>query len=189
MEGCWFRCRLLCWLVAVLLLPKNICGAGDNQILIIVAMDGFKADYLNYSLTPNLQSVRRNGISVPFMRNAFPTKTFPNHFSIATGLYPEHHGVVSSELYDIKIGGLQYGYDMFHLDETITPIWVRRSLNRKENISSCSTSIADVERTSRRSFGMHDVPGHKLPVSWKELYVHRIIEYDRVIRFSDWKGA
>lgn len=50
----------------------------------IVSYDGFKPEYLDWNKTPNLEKFRETGISTEFLRPAFPTKTFPNHFTIAT---------------------------------------------------------------------------------------------------------
>lgn len=52
--------------------------------LMIVSYDGFKPEYLDWNKTPNLEKFRETGISTEFLRPAFPTKTFPNHFTIAT---------------------------------------------------------------------------------------------------------
>ncbi|KAJ9598240.1 hypothetical protein L9F63_011061, partial [Diploptera punctata] len=63
------------------------------------------------------------------MRNVFITKTFTNHHSIATGLYAETHGVLGNSVYDPKYKKvLNYGYDLWHFTEEITPIW---TLNQK----------------------------------------------------------
>lgn len=52
--------------------------------LLVVSYDGFKADYLNRNITPNLERFREMGTSTEFLRPVFPTTTFVNHFSIAT---------------------------------------------------------------------------------------------------------
>ncbi|CAJ0955282.1 unnamed protein product [Ranitomeya imitator] len=68
--------------------------------LILVSFDGFRADYLlNFSL-PNLQEFIDDGVLVREVKNVFITKTFPNHYSIVTGLYAESHGIVANSMYD-----------------------------------------------------------------------------------------
>lgn len=52
--------------------------------LLVVSFDGFRPDYLNRNVTPNLNKFRKDGVSAEFMRPVFPTKTFVNHFTIAT---------------------------------------------------------------------------------------------------------
>lgn len=62
------------------------------------------------------------------MKNVFPTKTFTNHYSIATGAYPETHGILGNEVYDKIKGKLNYGYDLFHLNQSVLPIWTINEL-------------------------------------------------------------
>ncbi len=68
--------------------------------LIVVSIDGFRPDYLDHFNTPNLHHIREQGIHAKYMIPSFPTKTFPNHQTIATGLYPAHHGIVANYMYD-----------------------------------------------------------------------------------------
>ena len=56
----------------------------DKPPLIIVSLDGFRADYMKRNLTPVLDKIGRCGVRTDRMRSIFPTKTFPNHFSIVT---------------------------------------------------------------------------------------------------------
>ena len=56
------------------------------------SIDGLRPDYIynrNASVIPNLYSLINRGVMAEYMQSVFPTKTFPNHFSIVTGLYPE----------------------------------------------------------------------------------------------------
>uniref|UniRef100_A0A8C7IDG1 SMB domain-containing protein n=1 Tax=Oncorhynchus kisutch TaxID=8019 RepID=A0A8C7IDG1_ONCKI len=71
--------------------------------LILVSMDGFRAGYLKAygSLLPVINKLRNCGTTTPYMRPAYPTKTFPNHYTIVTGLYPESHGIVDNKMYDV----------------------------------------------------------------------------------------
>lgn len=71
--------------------------------LLLVSMDGFRADYLTRNLTPTIQKLGQCGVHTPYMRSVYPTLTFPNHYSIVTGLYPESHGIVDNSMYDEKI--------------------------------------------------------------------------------------
>lgn len=59
------------------------------------------------------------------MMNVFPTKTFPNHHSIATGVYPSEHGVTGNQFYDFKLQkAFNYSYEMFHYRSEVKPIWI-----------------------------------------------------------------
>lgn len=101
----------------------------QSSILLVVSYDSFRNKYLEYGLTPSLKKVQQEGVSVPYMRNVFTTKTFPNHFSIATGLYPDKHGVVNSVIFDHKVGELKYGQEYYGMDKRVTPIWVRATMS------------------------------------------------------------
>ncbi|XP_072219029.1 ectonucleotide pyrophosphatase/phosphodiesterase family member 1 [Leuresthes tenuis] len=71
--------------------------------LILVSLDGFRAKYLkdHESHLPTINKLRNSGTTTPYMRPTYPTKTFPNHYTIVTGLYPESHGIVDNKMYDV----------------------------------------------------------------------------------------
>ncbi len=69
--------------------------------VILISLDGFRTDYLEQA--PNLQRLAQNGVATQGMIPAFPSKTFPNHYTLVTGLYPEHHGIVSNTMYDPEL--------------------------------------------------------------------------------------
>ena len=69
--------------------------------LLFISIDAFRADYLNTIPAPNLRKLVDTGVSGE-MYPVFPSLTFPNHYSIVTGLYPAHHGIVSNVFYDPK---------------------------------------------------------------------------------------
>ncbi|HXP47466.1 MAG TPA: alkaline phosphatase family protein [Terriglobales bacterium] len=68
--------------------------------LILISIDGFRYDYLDKYSPPNLQRLAATGVRAAAMQPSFPTYTFPNHYTIVTGLYPAHHGIVANEIYD-----------------------------------------------------------------------------------------
>ncbi|RMZ79988.1 hypothetical protein DV738_g2974, partial [Chaetothyriales sp. CBS 135597] len=67
---------------------------------ILISLDGFRADFLNRDLTPALNAFISSGVSPPYMLPSFPSVTFPNHFTLVTGLYPESHGIVGNQFWD-----------------------------------------------------------------------------------------
>ncbi|XP_050172625.1 venom phosphodiesterase 1-like [Myiozetetes cayanensis] len=82
------------------------CPAGfDLPPLILFSMDGFRAEYLETwsSLLPNIEKLKTCGTHSKYMRAVYPTKTFPNHYTIVTGLYPESHGIIDNNMYDIDL--------------------------------------------------------------------------------------
>uniref|UniRef100_A0A0M3IN53 Sulfatase domain-containing protein n=1 Tax=Ascaris lumbricoides TaxID=6252 RepID=A0A0M3IN53_ASCLU len=63
-------------------------------------MDGFRASYLTQNITPALQRIIDCGVHSKYLIPSFPSKTFPNHYTIATGLYPAWNGIVDNGFYD-----------------------------------------------------------------------------------------
>nr|XP_008115115.1 PREDICTED: ectonucleotide pyrophosphatase/phosphodiesterase family member 2 isoform X1 [Anolis carolinensis] len=79
------------------------CPAGfQRPPLIIFSVDGFRASYMKSGrkVMPNIEKLRTCGTHAPYMRPVYPTKTFPNLYTLATGLYPESHGIIGNSMYD-----------------------------------------------------------------------------------------
>ena len=72
--------------------------------VILVSFDGFRWDYLSKVPTPNLRRLIERGVHAQNLIPSFPSKTFPNHYSIVTGLYPGHHGIVANNIFDPPTG-------------------------------------------------------------------------------------
>jgi predicted AlkP superfamily pyrophosphatase or phosphodiesterase len=68
----------------------------DKPYLILVSIDGFRWDYMDLYPTPNMDKIAMTGVRAERLLPQFPTLTFPNHYSIATGLYPANHGLVGN---------------------------------------------------------------------------------------------
>jgi len=68
--------------------------------VILISLDGFRYDYLDKYKPETLNRLAREGVRAKWMIPSFPTKTFPNHYTIVTGLYPAHHGIVENNVYD-----------------------------------------------------------------------------------------
>ncbi|XP_077937131.1 venom phosphodiesterase 1 [Gasterosteus aculeatus] len=79
------------------------CPSGfKQQPLLLVSLDGLRAEYLQKwsPLVPVLDKLKKCGTSAPYMQAVFPTKTFPNHYTIVTGLYPESNGLIDNTMFD-----------------------------------------------------------------------------------------
>lgn len=76
-----------------LVLIVLVSGQNDNYVLLI-SYDAFRPDYFERDVTPFMNDLRKKGTYAEYMRNVFPTKTFTNHHTISTGLFPEVHGVL-----------------------------------------------------------------------------------------------
>ena len=95
--------------------------------VILISLDGFRPDYLEKYQPKTLNDLAKNGVRAKWLIPSFPTKTFPNHYTVATGLYPDNHGIVENNMYDANFDA------EFHLDSEEVrkarwwggePIWV-----------------------------------------------------------------
>jgi predicted AlkP superfamily pyrophosphatase or phosphodiesterase len=68
--------------------------------LLLISIDGFRPDYLSKADSPNLYEFARQGVRAKSLKPIFPSLTFPNHYTIVTGLYAENHGIVGNEIRD-----------------------------------------------------------------------------------------
>lgn len=73
-----------------------------HRTTILISLDGVRADFLARGLTPTLSAFVNSGVSPAYMTPSFPSVTFPNHWTLATGLYPESHGIVGNSFWDPK---------------------------------------------------------------------------------------
>ncbi|XP_028676877.2 ectonucleotide pyrophosphatase/phosphodiesterase family member 1-like [Erpetoichthys calabaricus] len=79
------------------------CPPGFSQPpVILFSLDGFRSEYLERKTikVPAIKKLKSCGVSPSYMIPVYPTKTFPNHFTIVTGLYPESHGIIDNRMYD-----------------------------------------------------------------------------------------
>ncbi|MFZ6849089.1 ectonucleotide pyrophosphatase/phosphodiesterase [Undibacterium sp. RuRC25W] len=71
--------------------------------VILVSIDGFKPEYLQRGVAPTLSTLADQGVLADVMRPSFPSITFPNHYTLVTGLRPDHHGIVGNTMDDPQI--------------------------------------------------------------------------------------
>jgi len=76
--------------------------------VLLVSMDGFRWDYAQRhpAEAAHLRAYAADGISASELIPVYPSNTFPNHYSIVTGLYPAHHGIINNDFFDPKLGRL-----------------------------------------------------------------------------------
>ncbi|HXP01558.1 MAG TPA: ectonucleotide pyrophosphatase/phosphodiesterase [Luteibacter sp.] len=72
--------------------------------VMLVSIDGFRADYIDRGLTPNLAAMAREGAHAPYMVPSFPSLTFPNHYTLVTGRVPDRNGIVNNTMRDPALG-------------------------------------------------------------------------------------
>src|ERR1700729_4189154 len=79
----------------------NAAAQQAKHYVVLVSFDGYRYDYPKLYGATHLQAMATHGASAPEgMIPSYPSITFPNHLTIVTGLYPEHHGIVANEFYD-----------------------------------------------------------------------------------------
>ena len=124
--------RFLSLLLLTLLIPfaAQAQEAGKREpVTVLIAIDGFRADYLNRGITPNLSRLAAEGAHGK-LRPSFPTKTFPNHYAIVTGKRPDTNGIVGNNMIDprrpdvtFSLGDPKQSLDPFWWDEA-EPAWI-----------------------------------------------------------------
>ena len=131
--------RLVLLLLALLSAPLSAqptCGAVRCQptvglpqparppVTILISIDGFRPDYLDRSITPRLNALKAAGASAS-MRPSFPSLTFPNHWTLVTGLRPDRNGIVGNAMEDARKPGVVFTLadsDPFWWSEA-EPLW------------------------------------------------------------------
>jgi predicted AlkP superfamily pyrophosphatase or phosphodiesterase len=94
-------------------------------VTILISIDGFRPDYLGRGVTPNLSRLAAEGVTGP-MHPSFPSKTFPNHYTLVTGLRPDHNGIIANKMEDARRPGEVFTMasdDPFWWNDA-EPIWV-----------------------------------------------------------------
>jgi alkaline phosphatase D len=139
-------------------------------------MDGFRWDYPDKTPTPNLGRIAKSGVKAEAIIPSFPTKTFPNHYTMATGLYPDHHGIILNNFYDpylkddYSTGDRKaVGDGKFYGGE---PIWVTA---QKQGLTAASLFWVGSEA---------EIGGER-PSRWKT-YKHRMPYGDRIDTVMSW---
>lgn len=125
--------KLLRLVLAVLLATAALAGSRSEAApppLILISLDGFGQDYFErYAAEcPTLRRLRDEGVSAQGLIPVFPTNTFPNHYSIVTGLYPARHGIINNNFMDPGSGAIfKYNLPQSNRDSRWwggEPVWV-----------------------------------------------------------------
>ncbi|MFW5974748.1 MAG: ectonucleotide pyrophosphatase/phosphodiesterase [Bacteroidota bacterium] len=95
--------------VAIVILSFELTYTQETKgkYVLLVSLDGFRWDYPEMYETPFLDSLAQAGVKAKSLQPSYPSKTFPNHYTMATGLYPDHHGIVNNSFYD-PVAGREY---------------------------------------------------------------------------------
>jgi predicted AlkP superfamily pyrophosphatase or phosphodiesterase len=92
--------------------------------MFVVSLDGFRAEYLERGLTPNLMAIAADGVRASAVKPSFPPLTFPNHYTLVTGLRPDHHGIVANIMEDPTLGRFDKPSDDPRWWSGGVPLWV-----------------------------------------------------------------
>ncbi len=92
------RKLLLSFLPFLFLIPSF--GQSKKPYVVLISFDGFRSDYVDRYHLPNFEQFIEEGAAAEALIPSFPSKTFPNHYTLVTGLYPGHHGLIDNTFYD-----------------------------------------------------------------------------------------
>jgi predicted AlkP superfamily pyrophosphatase or phosphodiesterase len=155
-----------------------VLAQAPPPLTILISIDGFRADYLQRGVTPNISALAADGVRAVGMHPSYPSLTFPNHYTLVTGLRPDRSGIVDNNMEDPRKPGVAFSmgkadisHDPFWWDEA-EPIWVT------------------AERAGIRT-GTMFWPGADLPIrgvrpsEWK-MYDKKFLANDRVDQVLAW---
>ena len=91
-------------LVAACALQGLASQSAPKPILILISFDAWRWDYIDRADVPHMKALAKRGVRSQGLIPSFPSKTFPNHYTLVTGLYPDHHGIISNNIWDPIIG-------------------------------------------------------------------------------------
>ena len=160
-----------------LLFTSCIHEQESKNYVVVLSLDGFRWDYAARTSTPNLDWIAANGVKAERMIPSFPTTTFANHYTLATGLYPDQHGIVANnfyasdldEEYNSKKNRGSVGEGKFYGGE---PIWVTAET---QNVTTATCFWVGSEA---------DVKGVR-PSYWQK-YTHGMPFTDRIDTVMRW---
>jgi predicted AlkP superfamily pyrophosphatase or phosphodiesterase len=100
----------------------------NKPYVILISADGFRYDYAQLYNAKHLQALSNSGVKAESMLPSYPSVTFPNHYSIVTGLYPSHEGLVNNSFYDVTTKSF-FSYKSKTANDALwynggTPLWV-----------------------------------------------------------------
>ena len=85
--------------IILFLIIHTVYASDADEYVLLISMDGFRYDYLDKANTPNFDKLVNTGVSAKALIPVFTSKTFPNHYSIATGMYAENHGLIANTFF------------------------------------------------------------------------------------------
>ncbi|MGE0089779.1 MAG: ectonucleotide pyrophosphatase/phosphodiesterase [Bacteroidales bacterium] len=164
------------FIVVVNFTTKSQDSLKNDKYVIVLSMDAFRWDYPKMTSTPVLDSIAKVGVKAESLKPAFPTLTFPNHYSLATGLYPDHHGIVMNNFYDDSLNAVYRIGDRSVVEDGRfyggEPIWITA---QKQGLKTASFYWVGSEAAIK---GLH-------PTYWKK-YDQSISYESRIDTIISW---
>jgi predicted AlkP superfamily pyrophosphatase or phosphodiesterase len=103
-------------------------AVAEKPLLILISIDGYRSDYLDKGHSPVLAALAADGVRAKGLRPVYPSLTFPNHYTMVTGLYPDEHGIVNNTMHDPVLGNFSPPNRAANTDgrwwDQAEPIWV-----------------------------------------------------------------
>lgn len=98
-------------ILILLLLALPFAASGRDRLppLILISIDGLHPRYLTRQDAPTLTRLAREGVRAQWMNPSYPSLTFPNHYTLVTGLRPDHHGIINNTMHDPQLGSFALG--------------------------------------------------------------------------------
>lgn len=166
-------------------------GAADvsparTPVTILISIDGFRPDYLDRGVTPHLSRLAASGAAGP-MRPSFPSKTFPNHWTLVTGLVPDRHGITANTIEDAARPGETFTMatdDPFWWNAA-EPIWVTAERAGIQTGAMFWPGANVAWGGTRASTWPYVISGGTRPHDWQQ-YAEPINDRQRVDTIIDW---
>lgn len=110
-----------------------------NPTTIVVSIDGLHPSHVTFADTPNLHALMKNHAGAPYIVPVFPSLPYPNHWTIATGLYPSHHGIISDTFYD---DAMKTGFASSNVSSNSdTRFWANRPIWQTASYQGISSAL------------------------------------------------
>lgn len=171
----YFELFLLIAVVGLVSIAK-FQPAEKTPNVILISFDGFRHDYVQKYNAPNFKKFINEGVSAEAMLPSYPSKTFPNHYSIVTGMYPDTHGLVDNNFYDSELD-IRYSIGNRKVVENPAfygglPLW---QLTQKNGMKSASYFWVGSEAPIAGSFP-----------DYYHIYDGKVPNDDRITAVIDW---
>jgi predicted AlkP superfamily pyrophosphatase or phosphodiesterase len=154
-------------------------AAAGSPPLILISIDGYRADYIDRNQSPVLSALAADGVHARALRPVFPSITYPNHYTIVTGLYPDRHGIVNNSMHDPVLGDFAPSNRVANTDGRwwgqAEPIWVTAQNQGQRTASmfwpGTQAEIHGVRPTYWRQFDATVMPNERVDqvLTWLDL--------------------